>query len=32
VWRTATDFRTSRLNLPSNHMAISALAEPRLVT
>jgi hypothetical protein len=32
VWRTATDFRESRLNLPSNHMAISALAEPRLVT
>jgi hypothetical protein len=24
VWRTATDFRNSRLNLPSNHQAISA--------
>jgi len=32
VWRTAADFRTGRLNLPSNHKAISALAEPRLVT
>jgi hypothetical protein len=32
VWRTATDFRTSRLNLPSNHVAISALAEPKLVS
>jgi hypothetical protein len=31
VWRTATDFRRSQLNLPSGHMAISALAEPRLV-
>ena len=31
VWRTATDFRESRLNLPSNHKAISALAEPKLV-
>ncbi len=31
VWRTATDFRRSQLNLPSNHKAISALAEPRLL-
>ena len=31
VWRTATDFRENRLNLPSNHKAISALAEPKLV-
>jgi hypothetical protein len=32
VWRTATDFRNSRLNLPSNHQAISAIAEPKLVS
>jgi hypothetical protein len=32
VWRTATDFRESKLNLPSNHTAISALAEPKLVS
>lgn len=31
VWRTATDFRRSQLNLPSNHKAISALASPRLL-
>jgi hypothetical protein len=31
VWRTATDFRDGKLNLPSGHMAISALAEPKLV-
>jgi hypothetical protein len=31
VWRTARDFRRSQLLLPSGHMAISALAEPRLV-
>jgi hypothetical protein len=30
VWRTAQQFRISRLNLPSGHVAVSALAEPHM--
>lgn len=32
LWRTARDFRLSQLNLPSTHVALSAIAEPRLVS